>query len=123
MASKVCSSMSRALVFVLAALLVASCAPAPGEQVAARIRAAGSPLVREVTFRAADMIDPASIDVFLSPGTTRAQAEGLWCAVIVPAGGTMTEGDAGVALWTTTQAWTAPAGDGSDFLDIDPTCP
>ena len=115
--------MFRALVFVLAALLVASCAPAPGEQVAARIRAAGSPLVREVTFRAADMIDPASIDVFLSPGTTRAQAEGLWCAVIVPAGGTLTEGDAGVALWTTTQAWTAPAGDGSDFLDIDPTCP
>jgi len=41
----------------------------------------------------------------------------------VPAGGTLTEGDAGVALWTTTEAWTTPAGDGSDFLDIDPTCP
>jgi hypothetical protein len=99
---------------LLAALFAAACAPSPGEQVAARIRAAGSSLIRDVTFRAPNMVDPASVDVWLRPGATEAQADALWCEVIAPAGGSAFEGDTEVVVWND---------QGTEPMALSPSCP
>ena len=71
---------------VLVILIAVGCAPARGEEVSSRIRAANSPVVREVTFYD-DWFDGTQVLVHLQPGVTEAQAQRLWCEVIAPAGG------------------------------------
>lgn len=105
--------MYRALLALLVGLLAAGCAPAPGEQIANRIRAAGSPVVREVIFRPANLLDPASIDVWLIPGAPEAQAEAVWCEVIAPAGGSAYDEGGGVAVWNDS---------GTELMAVDPVC-
>jgi hypothetical protein len=83
---------------VLVTVATGACSPSPGQAVAERIRAAGSPLVGKVVFRPADLLDPTETDVWLKPGVSEADAELLWCQVVVPAGGAEA-GDIGVVIW------------------------
>jgi hypothetical protein len=83
----------------LVAVATGACSPSPGQAVAERIQAAGSPLVGKVVFRPANFLDPPETDVWLKPGVSEADAEVLWCEVVVPAGGAAEEGDVGVVIW------------------------
>ena|ERR1700690_3196693 len=91
--------MKRVVLALVAGLVATGCASTAGEQVASRIRAANSPVVREVVWRPANFLDPPEVDVWLIPGATESQAEILWCQVIVPAGGSPYQNDTGVAVW------------------------
>jgi hypothetical protein len=83
--------------------------------VATRIRAAQSDLVLKVNYRPEDFIDPAVVDVYLRPGTTKAQALEVWCGVVLPAGGEDLEGGGkAVSLWD--------AG-GNTFMTPEADCP
>jgi hypothetical protein len=79
----------------------------PGQQLAARIRAVGSPLISEVVFRPATMIDPPEVHVVVRPGVTEAQAESLWCEVVAPAGGSRFEGELGALIYDDAGNWLA----------------
>jgi hypothetical protein len=85
---------------ILGSVVAAGCAPAPEEAIAAKIEAANSPLVREVDYQPANMLDPAEIDVWLRSDATEAQANAFWCDVVLPAGGQLQD----VALWDSTGA-------------------
>ena len=82
----------RALLATLAvALVVAGCTsgPGPGEAIAERIRAANSPIVREVEVSPANPWQGEgddSIYVYLVEPATEAQALEFWCEVMIPAG-------------------------------------
>jgi hypothetical protein len=52
-----------------------------------------------VIYEPANFLDPPQVIVYLRWGVTEAQAEDLWCRVVVPAGGSAIEGDRGVTLW------------------------
>lgn len=84
-----------------------------GEQLAADIRAANSPIVRDVVYRSATMIDPPEVDVWLRPGATEEQAVSLWCEVIAPAGGSAFEGERGVVVWDDA---------GTEMMAVNPDC-
>ena len=71
----------------------------PGRALAARLQAAGSPLIREVVFQPKTMIDPPEVHITVQPGVTEAQAELLWCDVIAPAGGGQFEGNLGAIIF------------------------
>jgi hypothetical protein len=79
----------------------------PGRQLAARIRAAESPLISEVVFRPQTMIDPPEVHVIVQRGVTELQAEQLWCAVVAPAGGSQFEGDLGALIYDDAGNWLA----------------
>ncbi len=72
--------------FVLS-LLVAGCA-GPGQGIAERIRAANSPIVREVQYYPQEF--PSSrkehIYIFVVDEATEAEVLQLWCDVVLPAG-------------------------------------
>jgi hypothetical protein len=94
---------------VFACLVVAGCAT-PEQDVANRIRAAGSPIVRSVVYRPQNILDPAEVVIDLVQGTTQDQAQQLWCEVVAPAGG----GDVRISLWI----------DGRFFpVTVDEICP
>lgn len=98
---------------LLAAVLpLLACAPSPGEAVAARIRASNAPAIGKVVFRPTSGIDPEETDVWLAPGTSEADADRLWCDVIVPAGGSH-GGDNVVVVWNAT---------GTSLMAKDPSC-
>jgi hypothetical protein len=84
-----------------------------GERLAAVIREADSPHVREVQYREPTSLDPPQVDVWLRAGVTEDQAVALWCEVIAPAGGSPFEGDHGVAVWS--------AG-GTEMMAVNPDC-
>jgi hypothetical protein len=76
----------------LTASLVAGCSfrPAeggPSQAVADAIRASGSNLIDNVYYEPANILDPSVIRVYLKTGTTDAEADALWCAVVIPAAG------------------------------------
>jgi hypothetical protein len=98
---------------VLIAGAACSCASPAGEAVAASIRQSNAPAIGKVVFRAQNMLDPEEIDVWLAPGVSEADAERLWCEVIVPAGGSQ-EGDHVVVVWNDT---------GTAMMATNPTCP
>jgi hypothetical protein len=98
-----------AAVLACASLAAAGCAEREAG-VADRIRAVNSPIVRRVFYQSSNILDPAEVDVYVGAGTTQAQAQRLWCDVIVPAGGDATF----VALWR---------GVGWFSVNVDPTCP
>ena len=77
----------RTAVFVAVALLTAG-AGHPGAGIAAKIRAANSPIVREIQLSPAAFPESSTdaITVYLVDGATDAQALDLWCTVVVPAG-------------------------------------
>lgn len=77
----------------------------PGEALAARIRAAGSPLVQRVEFRPLTMIDPPEVHVIVGPGVTAGQVETLWCSVVEPAGGGQFEGNLGALIYDQQGNW------------------
>jgi hypothetical protein len=90
------------LVFYVAMSLLFDSSPwsnEPGRALAARLQAAGSPLIREVVFQPRSMIDPPEVHVIVWPGVTEAQAERLWCDVVAPAGGSQFEGDLGALIY------------------------
>ena len=90
------------LVFYAAVSLMFGAGPwsdEPGRALAARLQAAGSPLIREVVFRPQSMIDPPEVHIIVQPGVTESQAERLWCDVIAPAGGSQFEGDLGALMY------------------------
>ena len=103
----------RMWLLVLLACGAAGCSPAPGQQVAERIRASGSSLVLDVRYRTENILDPAEVLVFLRPGTTEQEAEAFWCEIVVPVGGTHEEGPTGVTLWNS---------NGTQALAADSTC-
>jgi hypothetical protein len=79
----------------------------PGQALAARIRAANSPLVQSVEFRSLTMIDPPEVHVIVRRGVTEAQAEQLWCDVVAPAGGSQLEGNLGALIYDDEGNWLA----------------
>jgi hypothetical protein len=95
-----------------AVLAVGACAPSPGEAVAGRIRDSDSPEIGKVVFRPQNWIDPEQIDVFLAPAVSEAEAERLWCDMIVPAGGSE-DGENVVIVWNAT---------GTSLMATDPAC-
>ena len=98
----------RLLALSLVADVAAACSPS-GEEIAQRIRDAHSPLIANLIYRPQNFLDPAEIDIFLEPGTEEAQADALWCEVVVPSGG-----DRGwVVLWT----------DNDEMMAANATCP
>jgi hypothetical protein len=106
--------MVRTMVVALVLGTLGACAVAPGEQVANRIRAAQSQIVREVIYRPANALDPAEIVVYLRPGTSEAEARRFWCDTVVPAGGSESEGETGVSIWNDA---------GSAMMALDVSCP
>jgi hypothetical protein len=102
----------RIWVVLMAGLATTACAPAEVDQLANGIRAADSPIVREVTVRSANVLDPARIYVRLVAGTTEAQADELWCDVIASAG------DSGLA-YQTVAVWNDA---GTERMALDPVC-
>jgi hypothetical protein len=62
--------------------------PRPGAGIADRIRAANSPLVREVVFEPVGFGEGGgeTITILLVDAATDAQALDLWCRVVLPAG-------------------------------------
>jgi hypothetical protein len=69
-------------------LLLAGCSHAEsddGVAIARAIRMSDSPIVRFVAYVPGDPLDPARIDVYVFPGATAAEIDGLVCHVIEPA--------------------------------------
>lgn len=68
-------------------VFIASCT-GPGQGIADRIRAANSPLVREVFLSPANPWEGSgdAVYVYLKDEATDAQALDLWCNVVIPAG-------------------------------------
>ena len=66
------------------------------------MRAANSPLVKQVIYRPDNFLDPPEVDVWLHLGATDAEANKVWCDVIEPAGGSHFEGDTGTVVWNAT---------------------
>jgi hypothetical protein len=97
------------ILLILGSVVAAGCASVPEEAIAARIRAANSPIVRDVDYRPPNMLDPAEIDVWLRPDARQLQATSLWCDVIVPVGGQRRV----VAIYYST---------GTTFVSLDPSC-
>jgi hypothetical protein len=79
----------------------------PGRKLADRIRAADSPLVREVVFRQQTIIDPPEVHVIVDAGMTEWQAEQLWCDIVAPAGGSQFEGELGALIYDDAGKWLA----------------
>ena len=79
----------------------------PGRALAARLRAAGSPLIESVEFQPQRLIDPPEVHVIVRPGVTEDQAAALWCDVVVPAGGSKFEGDLGTQIHDSEGNWLA----------------
>jgi hypothetical protein len=103
-----------AMGLILAAGSASSCtSSAGGEAVAARIRQSNAPAIGKVVFRRQSMIDPEEIDVWLAPGVSEADAERLWCEVIVPAGGSLGVEHV-VVVWNDT---------GTALMAMNPSCP
>jgi hypothetical protein len=100
----------------LGSLLVAGCA-GPGRGIADRIRAANSPIVREVYLSPANAFGGKGdeIQIFVPDNTTEAEKLSLWCEVMLPAGAAdMPPGTIGV--------YEGVPGAGHDVLR-DPACP
>ena len=70
---------------VIAALLVAGCAGA-GKGIADRIRAANSPIVKEVDLSPANFWQGSgdAVHVYLTDAATDEEALDLWCTVVYP---------------------------------------
>jgi len=70
---------------VLAGLLVAGCAGA-GQGIADRIRAANSPIVKEVDLSPANFWQGSgdAVYVYLTDAATNEEALDLWCTVVYP---------------------------------------
>ena len=68
-------------------MLVAGCL-GPGEGIADRIRAANSPIVREVIVTPSNLFGAKGdeIHIYVVPEATKAEALSLWCDVVLPAG-------------------------------------
>jgi hypothetical protein len=101
---------------VLAGLLIAGCA-GPALGIADRIRAANSPIVREVHISPANPFGgkPDEVKVYVVDDATEADALALWCEIIVPAGAAdMAPG--------TIDVWRGEPGTGQRILH-DPSCP
>lgn len=85
----------------------------PGRELATRLQAVESQLIREVVFRPQTVIDPPEVHVILRPGATERDAELLWCEVIAPAGGSQFEGNTGTLVLD----------DSGNSLAANVTCP
>jgi hypothetical protein len=103
-------------VLVLVSLLAARCA-GPAQGIADRIRAANSPIVREVQISPANPFGgkPDEVKVYIYAEATEADALALWCDVMLPAGAA--DMPAG-----TIDVWRGQPGTGQRALR-DPTCP
>ncbi len=107
------------------ALLAVGCA-GPGAGIADKIRAANSPIVREVRFVPANPLEGSEeyIVVYVIDEATDAQALDLWCTVVIPAGAEQMPFPPGVQLSTFGEP--QPEGGvvgGHRVLDDDPICP
>jgi hypothetical protein len=100
----------------LVGILAAGCA-GPAQGIADRIRAANSPIVREVHISPANPFGgkPDEVKVYIDPKATEADALALWCDVMLPAGAT--DMPAG-----TIDVWRGQPGTGQRALH-DPVCP
>lgn len=85
-------------------LLVGCAARAAGLETAANtIRAAGSPLIKEVTYMD-DWLDGEAVYVRLVADARKADAHSLWCDLLMPAGLNRTN----TAVYRGTETWDAP---------------
>lgn len=96
-------------------LLVAACA-GPGTGIAERIRAANSPIVREVVFSPANFWEGGGEEI------TDAQALDLWCTVVVPPGAEQLP-PGRIQLRKGGQRTTGGARLGSSRVLANPVCP
>jgi hypothetical protein len=74
---------------VVVAAVAAGCLPGPGQDIADRIRAADSPIVKEVVLSPANPLvgkDYEEVILYLVDDVTDQAAFDLWCTVVVPAG-------------------------------------
>jgi hypothetical protein len=105
--------------------LVAGCSPSPGAGVAERIRAANSPVVREVDYGAPNAIVGVEelLYIYVVDGTTEAQALDMWCNVAVPAGIDQLPSDE-TGVWSGFKALAdGTRTEGSRVLAENPACP
>ena len=79
-------AITRAVALAVALQVLLGCTSQPGAQVAAKIADARSSTVGRVTF-VDNWLDRPQVTIWLRYGATEAEAERLWCDVIVPAGG------------------------------------
>ena len=101
------------LLLLLLALAAWGCAADPGAQVADRIRAANSEVVREVVYRPADILDPPQVRCrTCGPVQLPQIARRLSCDTIVPAGGSQ-YGETAVVVWNDA---------GTEMMSLDLTC-
>jgi hypothetical protein len=108
-----------ALVVVLgmSSTLLTGCA-GPGQSIADRIRAANSPIVREVVLSPANFWEGSgdAVYVYLKEEATEAEALDLWCRVVLPAGAKdLPTGAVGL--------WKGGASSGALLALHNPTCP
>jgi hypothetical protein len=105
------------------ALLASACA-GPGAGIADRIRAADSPIVREVFYSPSNWLvgGEERIDVYLINEATDAQAVDLWCTVVIPAGVDQLPPDR-LQLWTAGEPGPGGGRVGGHRVLADPICP
>jgi hypothetical protein len=80
----------RVMKLLVTALLVWSCTttPATGDDVAARIAArlevAALPEIGRIEVSPSDLMNGASVTIYLTPAMSRLEAEGYWCSNVLP---------------------------------------
>ena len=112
-----------ALVAVVA-LVAAGCLPGPGQGIADRIRAADSPLVKEVVLSPASPWvgkDYEDVVLYLVDDVTDEAAFDLWCTVIVPAGADRLGPRGEVRMYKGITKW--PGGGISGGISVLPDAP
>jgi hypothetical protein len=77
-----------AAILVVLACFATGCLPTRGQAIADRIRAANSPIVRQVDLSPANPLlgRGDEVFVFITDAATDAEALDLWCLVVLPAG-------------------------------------
>jgi hypothetical protein len=80
--------MKRCGVLAAVVLIVSGCLPGPGQGIVDRIRAANSPIVREVVLSPANPFGGKGeeVHVYIADTATEAEAVELWCDVVILAG-------------------------------------
>ena len=105
-------------------LLAAGCTAGPGQGIADRIRAANSPIVREVALSPANFWQGSgdAVYVYLTDVATDAEALDLWCTVVYPAGADQLPAGQ-VGLYRGGELQPGGGRSGASLAVRDPVCP
>jgi hypothetical protein len=111
-------------VCAVASLLAAGCAASLGQEIADRIQATNSPIVREVELSPANFWQGSgdAVYVFLTDAATDEEALDLWCTVVYPPGAnTLPAGQVG--LYKGGEPQQGGGRSGASLALRDPVCP